>query len=67
MPGAPPPNFGQIPLPPGMTLDQFESLQGSLSELSMSVLIVQYIHSCGLFSVTIALTVAVAFGILMWD
>ncbi|KAH8079795.1 hypothetical protein BXZ70DRAFT_960558 [Cristinia sonorae] len=47
-PGAPPaPQFAQIPLPPGLTLDQYLTLQGQI--------------------VTIAITVAVAFGIILWD
>ncbi|GLB43620.1 hypothetical protein LshimejAT787_1401320 [Lyophyllum shimeji] len=47
MASAPPPNMAQIPLPPGMTLDDFQKLQGQL--------------------VTIAITVAVAFGVVLWD
>ncbi|KAH8079793.1 hypothetical protein BXZ70DRAFT_901614 [Cristinia sonorae] len=46
--GSPPaPQFAQIPLPPGLTLDQYLTLQGEI--------------------VTIAITVAVAFGIILWD
>jgi hypothetical protein len=35
--GPPPPNFGQIPLPPGMTLDQFENLQYHLISIALCV------------------------------
>lgn len=34
--GAPPPNMAEIPLPPGMTLDQFQNLQAHLSEYRTS-------------------------------
>ncbi|OSD07964.1 hypothetical protein PYCCODRAFT_1430150 [Trametes coccinea BRFM310] len=44
---APPPNVATIPLPPGMTLDQYLSLEGQ--------------------AVTIAITTAVAFGVIVWD
>ncbi|KAI8970544.1 hypothetical protein BD414DRAFT_427597 [Trametes punicea] len=44
---SPPPNVATIPLPPGLTLDQYLTLQGQ--------------------TVTIAITVAVAFGIVVWD
>ncbi|KAJ7766960.1 hypothetical protein DFH07DRAFT_881102 [Mycena maculata] len=35
--GAPAPNFGQIPLPPGMTLGEFESLQYHAISISICV------------------------------
>ncbi|CDO74765.1 hypothetical protein BN946_scf185001.g13 [Trametes cinnabarina] len=46
-PMSPPPNVATIPLPPGMTLDQYLSLEGQ--------------------AVTIAITTAVAFGVIVWD
>ncbi|THH29966.1 hypothetical protein EUX98_g4228 [Antrodiella citrinella] len=46
-PGAPQPSFASIPLPPGLTLDQYLTLQGQV--------------------VTIAIVVAVGFGIIVWD
>ncbi|KAH8079785.1 hypothetical protein BXZ70DRAFT_901587 [Cristinia sonorae] len=34
---APPPGFAQIPLPPGMTLEQFQTLQGQIVTISITV------------------------------
>ncbi|KAG6884551.1 hypothetical protein C0993_010146 [Termitomyces sp. T159_Od127] len=54
-----PPNTATIVLPPGYTLEQFQTLQGQLGDAAFS-------NGVGCL-VTIAITVAVAFGVVVWD
>jgi len=64
---APPPlpSMAQIPLPPGMTLEQFLTLQGQLGVYFLNSLSGSQLMD--VYSVTIAITVAVAFGVVLWD
>lgn len=57
-------NMAEIPLPPGFTLEQFMALQGHLG-LTSNRLRCHNLTQPTL--VTIAITVAVAFAVVIWD
>ena len=60
---SPTPDVTEIPLPPGMTLDQFMTLQGQEGEW---LRFIAY-NNLTWNAVTIAISLAVAFGIMLWD
>jgi hypothetical protein len=64
MASATPPNMAQIPLPPGFTLEQFMTLQGQLGWYSFTNHWNLWLNA---LLVTIAITVTVAFGVVLWD
>lgn len=62
------PGFGQIPLPAGMSLEEYLTLQGQIG-MSIELFFSTRFTDNAIFfrSVTIAITAAVATGILLWD
>jgi hypothetical protein len=60
------PTFAQIPLPPGMTLEQYLTLQGQVGEIALLLHHLLFFVTISA-PVTIAITVACAFAIILWD
>jgi len=57
------PNVAQIPLPPGLTLAQFQALQGTIGVYIFTT----STQTSYLSSVNVAIGMAVAVGIVIWD